>query len=213
MRFASTLAVISAFATAALAADFNITVGKDSKNTFDPPQITGVQQGDTVRFRFVSKSHSVTQSTFDSPCTSKTGGVDSGFQPVDANATSFPEWSIQINNVTAPMWFYCARAPHCSASGMVFAINPTVNKTFDAFQAKATASSSGSGGYGGAYGGGSAGTPGPGGSSSTTSSTTSGNGTSNSSTAPSAGAATSIRASPLLTLLTAGAALLVGVSL
>ncbi|KAF9525532.1 hypothetical protein CPB83DRAFT_859423 [Crepidotus variabilis] len=138
MRFTSVAAAVSTFVAAVSAADFNITVGKDGGKTFNPAQITGVQQGDVVRFQFVSGSHSATQSTFDQPCVSKPGGVDSGFLPATANATTFPEWSIQINNVSAPMWFYCARAPHCTGSGMVFAINPTANKTFAAYQAKAT---------------------------------------------------------------------------
>ena len=47
--------------------------------------------------------------------------------PVDANATTFPTWSVTVNN-TQPLWFYCRQhaptgASHCGA-GMVFAVNP-----------------------------------------------------------------------------------------
>jgi len=143
MRFATIVAAVSAFASVATAADFNITVGKDNANTFDPPQLTGVNVGDVLHFTFVSKSHSVTQSTFDNPCTVKPQGVDSGFFPVAAGATSFPQWSIRVNNVTGPLWFFCNRAPHCQASGMVFAVNPTAERTLDAFKAKALASTPG----------------------------------------------------------------------
>ena len=114
----------------------------------------------------------MTQSTFASPCTNLTNAdgtvVDSGFQPVAANATSFTQWTFTINNASAPLWFYCRQAKlvsclvtrfvtkliisllphsHCQA-GMVFAINPTADKSFAAFQAKAmgaTASASSAG--------------------------------------------------------------------
>ncbi|KAF9532182.1 hypothetical protein CPB83DRAFT_662688 [Crepidotus variabilis] len=94
---------------------------------------------------------SVTQSSFADPCTKlSTSGVqavDSGFVPVTANATSLPQWSFTVNNASSPLWFYCAQkspADHCAA-GMVFAINPTPDKTFDAFLAKAKAGSTSSG--------------------------------------------------------------------
>ncbi|KAF8158065.1 hypothetical protein B0H34DRAFT_439918 [Crassisporium funariophilum] len=137
MRFSTSVFVAaSTLFSVASAAVFNVTVGKDNKNTYEPSSLTGVAAGDTIAFRFVSKSHSLTQSTFDKPCEKKEGGVDSGFYPVDAAATSFPEWSIKVENVSAPLWFYCARAPHCTL-GMVFAINPTEAKTFAAFSVTA----------------------------------------------------------------------------
>jgi plastocyanin len=135
MRFISSVtAAALALASIASAAQFNVEVGKDNTNVFDPPFITGVAAGDTITFRFTSKSHSVTQSTFDKPCVAKEGGVDSGFQTVDAASRQFPEWTIQIDNVTTPHWFYCAREPHCSGAGMVFAINPTEQRSFATFQ-------------------------------------------------------------------------------
>lgn len=60
----------------------------------------------------MAKNHTVTQSTFADPCTIETlangsTGVDSGFMPVAANATSFPTFSFTIQNASAPLWFFC----------------------------------------------------------------------------------------------------------
>jgi hypothetical protein len=98
--------------------------------------------GDTIAFTFLSKNHTVTQSTFASPCTNLSGtGIDSGFVFVPNNATSFQQFSFTLNNASAPLWFYCRQTGHCE-QGMVFAVNPNANKTFSAFQAAAMASSS-----------------------------------------------------------------------
>lgn len=82
------------------------------------PRIRSVTaaNGDTIEFQFLAKNHTVTQSTFASPCsniTDATGlvtGVDSGYQFVPANSTSFPVWSITVNNASTPLWFYCRQA-------------------------------------------------------------------------------------------------------
>ncbi|KZT26567.1 hypothetical protein NEOLEDRAFT_1132091, partial [Neolentinus lepideus HHB14362 ss-1] len=66
--------------------------------------------GDTLSFQFQSKNHTVTQSTFADPCeqmTTPTVGIDSGFVPVAADATTFPVWSFTMTNASAPLWFYC----------------------------------------------------------------------------------------------------------
>jgi len=154
MQFIKTAAFIVAAAGFASAADHLVLVG-DSGLDFNPTSVTAAA-GDKVIFEFRAKNHTVTQSSFAQPCTflqtAAGPGVDSGFQPVAAGATSFPQWSITIDNATAPLWFYCAQATpanHCQA-GMVFAINPTAEKTFAAFQAAAKASASGSGSASGA---------------------------------------------------------------
>ncbi|THU82890.1 hypothetical protein K435DRAFT_784444 [Dendrothele bispora CBS 962.96] len=111
---------------------------------------------------FVSLCDSVTQSTFASPCVSS--GIDSGFQATPANASEFATWSFTVNNASAPLWFFCAQtvpANHCNA-GMVFAVNPTQEKSFDAYQAIAkgqngTAGASGAAASGAAATGGAAG--------------------------------------------------------
>lgn len=147
MQFAKTAAFVVAAAGLVSAVDHTVLVG-DTGLDFNPTSITAAA-GDNVIFEFRGGNHTVTQSSFAQPCTflqtANGPGVDSGFQPVAAGATSFPQWSITIDNATAPLWFYCKRiqpANHCQA-GMVFAINPTAEKTFAAFQAAAKASGSG----------------------------------------------------------------------
>jgi plastocyanin len=140
MRFtlaSATLAAIAA-ATSASAANFQVQVGNGGL-MFTPPSVNA-SVGDTVSFVFYPKNHTVTQSSFPAPCQPLSGGIDSGFQPVAANATQVPSFSVTVN-ATTPLWFFCHQTGHCE-SGMVFAINPTANKSFDAFQATANASSS-----------------------------------------------------------------------
>ncbi|KAK0504132.1 Cupredoxin [Armillaria luteobubalina] len=137
MRFS---VVVAAIASIASAANITVKVGENSGLTFDPTSVTAAE-GDVVQFEFVAKNHTVTQSTFAAPCekmTTPTEGVDSGFVPVTNGTTAFPVWSFTVNNASAPLWFYCAQTGHC-AKGMVFAINPTANKSFAAFQAAAMA--------------------------------------------------------------------------
>jgi len=145
MRF-STVVVALASAAVASAADIQVTVGEGGSLAYNPTSVTAAV-GDTIHFEFRAKNHTVTQSTFASPCTIMTTpqqGIDSGFQFVAAGATQFPSWSFTINNASAPLWFYCRQktpVSHCQ-TGMVFAVNPTAEKSFDAFQAAAKASAS-----------------------------------------------------------------------
>jgi plastocyanin len=146
----------SAASPTATTTDHQVVVGGTDKLYYSPANITA-QAGDTVTFQFMVKNHTVTQSSFASPCraltaTSTSGqvGFDSGFMPVAANATTFPTYTIQVND-TAPIWAYCRQATHCG-SGMVFAVNAVESSAnnFAAFQAKAiqlngTASSTASG--------------------------------------------------------------------
>jgi len=108
------------------AAIIDIQVGAAGKLTYSPEAI-GAQVGDQVVFHFLSKNHTVTQSSFADPCGKKDGGINSGFQPVPANTTdNFPTFTVEVKD-TEPIWVYCAQAvktpnSHCGA-GMVFAIN------------------------------------------------------------------------------------------
>ncbi|KAJ4487714.1 hypothetical protein J3R30DRAFT_3430513 [Lentinula aciculospora] len=141
MRFstAAAAAILSAVAFVK-ATDFSVIVGFNNTLTFNPNNLTGVNNGDTVSFQFASKNHSVVQSTFAAPCTA--AGVSSGYQNVsDPNGATFPTWTLTVENATAPLWFFCSQTNpivHCQ-SGMVFAINPTQAKSFDAFQQAAIA--------------------------------------------------------------------------
>jgi len=129
--------------------DHRVIVGGTSL-IFQPPNITA-QPGDTVTFEFRQKNHTVTQSSFANPCqllsstsTSGQAGFDSGFMPVSANSTTFPTYTIQINDSSA-IWAYCRQTSHCGA-GMVFAVNANESSanTFEAFQARARQPGSGS---------------------------------------------------------------------
>lgn len=151
MRFSTVLAILAP-ASAALAAQWNVTVGNNGTLTYDPTNLTGVATGDTVVFFFAAKNHTVTQSSFAAPCTwLGDTAADSGFEPVDTttvttdvfpgNNSAIPTFTYNVTNTSVPLWFYCAQTnpvSHCE-SGMVFAINPTANKTFDAFQQAAKA--------------------------------------------------------------------------
>jgi len=126
------------------ASDHQIVVGGAAGLVFTPNSITAAV-GDTVTFVFQSHNHSVTQSSFASPCalltnaTTSATGFDSGFVPVATDATEFPAWTVMVTTIS-PLWFFCAQANHCQ-SGMVGAINAatTGNKTFAAFRTAASA--------------------------------------------------------------------------
>jgi len=137
MRFALASATLATLATAVLAANIQVQVGSGALD-FSPSSITAAQ-GDTIEFIFFPKNHTVTQSTFAAPCLPMSGGIDSGYMPVAAGAAQVPSMTITVNDTT-PLWFFCKQVTHCE-QGMVFAINPTANKTFEAFQAAANASS------------------------------------------------------------------------
>lgn len=141
MRFSAILVALTSVAAVSAAQNFTVIVGSNGTLTYNPPSVN-VSAGDTVSFQFQTKNHTVTQSTFASPCTPMDKGVDSGFQAVAAGATSVPQWSFTVNNASAPLWFYCKQTGHC-AQGMVFAINPTANKSLAAFKANAMGGASG----------------------------------------------------------------------
>ncbi|WVQ76813.1 hypothetical protein IAR50_006487 [Cryptococcus sp. DSM 104548] len=129
--FASALVTLAVAATSVLGANHTVLVGQNSTKTFTPSELTAAV-GDIVNFQFVGGNHTVTQSTFASPCTNS--GFKSGFVP--GNATNPSSFSISINDTT-PLWMYCGQTGHCAA-GMVMAINAnTTGKTFAAFQAAA----------------------------------------------------------------------------
>lgn len=146
MRFSTVAAALLPVGVAFAQTTHVVKVGGGSL-TYDPPSLTQVQNGDVVQFQFLDKNHTVTQSTFANPCSNITDangvvtGVDSGYQAVPAGATQFPVWQITVNNASAPLWFYCRQATHCQ-NGMVFAVNPTAEKSFDAFKAAAALSTS-----------------------------------------------------------------------
>jgi plastocyanin len=145
MRFAVIVSTFLGLAACVCAANFTVKVGEGGGLTFNPETVTA-KEGDIISFQFLTKNHTVTQSSFNDPCTrltTPTLGIDSDYQPVPANATMIPQWSFTVVNASAPLWFYCKQGAHCKA-GMVFAVNPTADKTFQTFKTKATGGGSSS---------------------------------------------------------------------
>ncbi|KAF8803244.1 hypothetical protein BYT27DRAFT_7195838 [Phlegmacium glaucopus] len=127
-----------AFASLALAQNtINVQVGPNGQIAYVPPSITA-NPGDIVNFAFNSKAHTLTQSSFGTPCIPIPGGVDTGFVNVTVGAPPIPrQFTVPPGN--GPLWFFCRQIGHCG-QGMVFAINaPTSGNTFAAFQAAAIA--------------------------------------------------------------------------
>ncbi|EGN95535.1 hypothetical protein SERLA73DRAFT_186596 [Serpula lacrymans var. lacrymans S7.3] len=153
MRFSTVIAALVSAAVpfvsgAAVATPttYTILVGMNSTLTYTPSSVNATV-GDIINFQFVAGNHTATQSTFADPCANNTTpmtGVDSGFKPVAANATSLPAYSFTMTNST-PLWFYCRQAGHCQ-KGMVFAVNPTAQSTFAMFQETAMSSNTTTGG-------------------------------------------------------------------
>jgi plastocyanin len=109
--------------------------------TFNPSSLSA-KVGDTITFEFRQKNHTVTASSFDAPCRdllSSAGkvGFDSGYKPVAEGTTTFPTYTIQVNDTEA-IWAFCRQGNHCG-QGMVFAANTVESgpKNFAAFQALA----------------------------------------------------------------------------
>lgn len=105
------------------------------KLRYDPETVIA-NVGDKVVFNFRAANHTVTQSSFDSPCVGIPDGFKTGVQmnPFDIDGLILKEFVVTD---TKPLWFYCGVATHCQ-QGMVFAINPL--DKFPAFQTKAIAS-------------------------------------------------------------------------
>ncbi|KAH8589209.1 Cupredoxin [Bisporella sp. PMI_857] len=101
-----------------------IDVGTGRGFAYNPSWVNA-SIGDTVRFNFLGRNHSVTQSDLASPCTSN-GGFDTGlnqFNPLNISGKFVVDFQV---NVSTPLWFYCKQPgppSHCG-EGMIFAINP-----------------------------------------------------------------------------------------
>lgn len=112
-----------------------VTVGGAAGYVYTPDTVQA-SVGDFIKFNFMDKNHTATQSTFPKPCVKMAGGHDSGFMPNPKNAKSPPpSFLFQVTD-TKPAWFYCRQTMHCGM-GMTFSINPTANKTQAAFKAMA----------------------------------------------------------------------------
>lgn len=105
---------------------FNVELRADNGVVRYVPDRVDAAVGDVINFVFRVAAHSVTQSTFDTPCTRLEGGFDSELIPNMQNLDG-PDFTRQFTVEAAdkPLWFYCKQrnANHCG-QGMVFGINP-----------------------------------------------------------------------------------------
>jgi plastocyanin len=104
--------------------EIKVTVGKDGGLTFDPANVVAKPR-DRIVFEFVSKNHTITQSSFAAPCdalrtAAGASGIDSGFMPIVAGQAN-PTFTVLVNDTT-PLYFHCAQTGHCG-KGMVFSVN------------------------------------------------------------------------------------------
>ncbi|PUU77784.1 hypothetical protein B9Z19DRAFT_1127824 [Tuber borchii] len=130
----TTTPIGGAAAGTAAAATHTVTVGGTAGLVYTPPQVSAAV-GDLVHFIFMSNNHSVTQSTFAAPCNRLATGMDSDLRPNLNNSVVPPPFWAYTVMTTEPTWWYCKQrvGNHCG-QGMVFAINPTADKTFQMFK-------------------------------------------------------------------------------
>ncbi|RAL65434.1 hypothetical protein DID88_001001 [Monilinia fructigena] len=122
---------------AAAAATHTVTIGGTAGLVYTPESVSAAI-GDMVVFNFESNNHTLTQSAFATPCEKLASGMDTGFVPnVNNTITPAPAMAMQVLT-DAPQWFYCRQTAHCG-KGMVFSINPTVDKTQAMFKTMAVA--------------------------------------------------------------------------
>lgn len=112
-----------------------MTVGGDAGLVYTPDSVQAAV-GDMIQFNFMSKNHTVTQSSFAEPCVSMEGGVDSGFMPNANNTINPPPTMMFQVMTTSPVWMYCRQEGHCG-KGMVFSVNPTADKSQATFKSAA----------------------------------------------------------------------------
>jgi plastocyanin len=112
----------------------NIDVAFNQAFVFHPASITA-PNGTIVTFFFPTGfSHSVTQSSFDSPCTYLAASEGTGF---DSGLTQATQFTLNVTNDAEPIYYHCKQSLHCG-QGMVGTINaPSSGKTFESFKAAA----------------------------------------------------------------------------
>ncbi|KAI0379666.1 hypothetical protein F5Y04DRAFT_259567 [Hypomontagnella monticulosa] len=108
------------------------TVQVGLQHDFQPDTIVA-NPGDTIRFNFYPKNHSVVRADFKKPCipweltNDPTQSFFSGPIQQDTLQTPIPTWDLKVNH-TNPVFFYCSAPGSCIDYKMVGVINP--NKTF-----------------------------------------------------------------------------------
>ncbi|KAH9483723.1 putative GPI-anchored cupredoxin [Psilocybe cubensis] len=117
----------------------NIDVAFNGNFVYNPANVSA-SPGSTVTFFFPggfnrTTAHSVTQSSFENPCTylTATGSDPAGFDSGLVLASTF---TLNITD-DQPIYFHCKQVTHCGL-GMVGTINaPSTGNTFDAFMSAA----------------------------------------------------------------------------
>jgi plastocyanin len=98
-----------------------ITVGTSAGLPGFSPQNVTAKVGEAVEFVFNPSTHSIIQTSFDSPCNyTNSSGFFSG--PVTTSGGLNTNVFLVTVNDTNPIWFYCGFPTHCEA-GMVGSIN------------------------------------------------------------------------------------------
>jgi len=138
-----TTALIAAFAAATVSAapsyhkhrEHTVIVGGKDILRYNPEHVKA-NPGDTIKFIFMQKNHTLTESTFDSPCTKLDDmrAFDTDFVPnIDDMVVPAPTKILRITS-RKPRYFYCQQGNHCK-QGMVFAVNS--RKGIEKFKQKA----------------------------------------------------------------------------
>ncbi|OAP56081.1 hypothetical protein AYL99_09260 [Fonsecaea erecta] len=129
---------LGAGAAVASAATIDVNVGQNGF-TYSPDTVMAAV-GDVVNFHFYPGEHTVTQSSFDSPCQPVSGNaINSGVINSNSGQAS-TMFSMRVNS-TDPIWIYCGQVGHCAA-GMAMVINPPSNgNTLAAYQSAASGKS------------------------------------------------------------------------
>ncbi|KAI2616687.1 hypothetical protein GGS26DRAFT_578008 [Hypomontagnella submonticulosa] len=97
------------------------------------PDVIKANPGDTIRFNFYPKNHSVVRADFKKPCipweltNDPAQSFFSGPIQQETLQTPIPTWDLKVNH-TNPIFFYCSAPGSCIDYKMVGVINP--NKTF-----------------------------------------------------------------------------------
>jgi plastocyanin len=81
-----------------------VDVGAEGEFLFSPNQVAA-SAGDVIRFNFLARNHTLTQSSLDAPC-SQSGQFDSGFNqfnPLNISNQFHVDYEVKSSD---PVWFY-----------------------------------------------------------------------------------------------------------
>ncbi|KAI1469232.1 uncharacterized protein F4812DRAFT_323070 [Daldinia caldariorum] len=111
------------------------TVRVGLQHDFSPDTIHA-NPGDTIRFNFYPRNHSVVRAAFKKPCIPwelTNGPAETFFSgPIEQDTleSPIPSWDLQVDS-TDPVFFYCSAPGSCIDWKMVGVINPNETFTLD----------------------------------------------------------------------------------